>query len=190
MAPTRFHGHAARSWTNRMCEQRPPFVDGAGKKFECLGRSPARGHGFSDRFEGDHFFYWLEVLQVWRFDLISSADAPRTSVAGLFKRRQFEPEVILLAVGWYLRFSLSYRDVEELLAERGLHADHVTVRAMGYSVTPRSWNDVCAASAWRTIAGYEAIHMIHKRQACESAPGGRAVLLHRFILGLFSEVAV
>jgi transposase, IS6 family len=49
------------------------------------------------------------------------------SVSGLFKWRQFEPEVILLAVGWYLRFSLSYRDVEELLAERGLHADHVTV---------------------------------------------------------------
>jgi transposase, IS6 family len=49
------------------------------------------------------------------------------SVAGLFKWRQFEPEVILLAVGWYLRFSLSYRDVEELLAERGLRADHVTV---------------------------------------------------------------
>ena len=39
------------------------------------------------------------------------------SVAGLFKWRQFEPEVILLAVGWYLRFSLSYRDVEELLAD-------------------------------------------------------------------------
>ena len=49
------------------------------------------------------------------------------SVAGLFKWRQFEPEVILLAIGWYLRFSLSYRDVEELLAERGLRADHVTV---------------------------------------------------------------
>ena len=49
------------------------------------------------------------------------------SAAGLFKWRQFEPEMILLAVGWYLRFSLSYRDVEELLAERGLHADHVTV---------------------------------------------------------------
>jgi transposase, IS6 family len=36
-------------------------------------------------------------------------------------------QVILLAVGWYLRFSLSYRDVEELLAERGVHVDHVTV---------------------------------------------------------------
>jgi transposase, IS6 family len=50
-----------------------------------------------------------------------------SSVCDLFKWRQFEPEVILLAVGWYLRFSLSYRDVEELLAERGVHADHVTV---------------------------------------------------------------
>src|SRR6201987_3901028 len=50
-----------------------------------------------------------------------------SSVCGLFKWRKFEPEVILLAVGWYLRFSLSYRDVEELLAERGVHADHVTV---------------------------------------------------------------
>ena len=45
------------------------------------------------------------------------------SVSGVFKWRQFEPEVILLAVGWYLRFSLSYRDVEELLAERGLTLD-------------------------------------------------------------------
>jgi transposase-like protein len=36
-----------------------------------------------------------------------------SSVCGLFKYfkwRQFEPEMILLAVGWYLRFSLSYRD--------------------------------------------------------------------------------
>jgi transposase, IS6 family len=48
-------------------------------------------------------------------------------VAAPFKWRRFEPEMILLAVGWYFRFSLSYRDVEELLAERGLHADHVTV---------------------------------------------------------------
>ena len=44
--------------------------------------------------------------------------------------------------------------------------------------------------AWRTIAGYEAIHMIPKRQACEGAPARRVVLMHCFILGLFSEVAV
>jgi IS6 family transposase len=35
--------------------------------------------------------------------------------------------VIVLAVGWYLRFGLSYRDVEELLAERGVEVDHGTV---------------------------------------------------------------
>jgi transposase-like protein len=238
-----------------------------------------------------------------------------SSVSCLFKWRQFEPEVILLAVGWYLRFSLSYRDVEELLAERALHADHVTVWRWVQSYAPEmerrlrsklkptndSWRvdetyvrvkgkwvylyravdsigatidfllsakrDAAAAErflakalgganhpaprvintdkhagyppaiaglqaagdladncqhrpvqylnnvleqdhraikrrikasqhfrsfwgAWRTIAGYEAIHMIRKGQACESAPGGRTVLLHRFILGLFSAVAV
>jgi hypothetical protein len=57
-----------------------------------------------------------------------------SSVCGLFKWRQFEPEVVLLAVGWYLRFSLSYRDVEELLAERGLSVDHLTVWRMGPAV--------------------------------------------------------
>jgi transposase, IS6 family len=50
-----------------------------------------------------------------------------SSVCGLFSWRQFEPEVILLAVGWYLRFSLSYWDVEKLLDERSLRAVHVTV---------------------------------------------------------------
>jgi transposase-like protein len=39
----------------------------------------------------------------------------------------FPPDVIVLAVRWYLRFGLSYRDVEELLAERGIEVDHVTV---------------------------------------------------------------
>jgi len=39
--------------------------------------------------------------------------------------------------------------------------------------------------AWRTIAGYEAIHMIRKGQACESATGTGSSLLHRFVLGIF-----
>jgi len=45
----------------------------------------------------------------------------------LFKWRHFEPDVIVCAVRWYLRFSLSYRDVEELLMERGLPADHTSI---------------------------------------------------------------
>ena len=39
----------------------------------------------------------------------------------------FPSDVIVLAVRWYPRFSLSYRDVEELLAERGIEVDHVTI---------------------------------------------------------------
>jgi transposase-like protein len=45
----------------------------------------------------------------------------------LFKWRHFEADIILCAVRWYLRYALSYRDVEELLRERGLWVDHTTV---------------------------------------------------------------
>lgn len=45
----------------------------------------------------------------------------------VFKWRHFKPQIILCAVRWYLRFSLSYRDVEELLAERGVAVDHSTI---------------------------------------------------------------
>ena len=45
----------------------------------------------------------------------------------IFKWRQTKPELILCAVRWYLRYSLSLRDVEELFTERGLEADHTTI---------------------------------------------------------------
>jgi transposase-like protein len=45
----------------------------------------------------------------------------------LFRKQQFEPAVIVTCVRWYLRFSLSLRDVEELMAERNLAVDHTTV---------------------------------------------------------------
>src|SRR5829696_8709389 len=48
----------------------------------------------------------------------------------------FPPDVIVLAVRWYLRFALSYRDVEELLAERGVEVDHVTVYRWVVRFTP------------------------------------------------------
>ena len=48
----------------------------------------------------------------------------------------FPPDVIVLAVRWYLRFALSYRDVEELLAERGIEVDHVTIYRWVQRFTP------------------------------------------------------
>ena len=44
-----------------------------------------------------------------------------------FSGRHFPKDVILTAVRWYLRYNLSYRDVEELIAERGIVVDHSTI---------------------------------------------------------------
>ena len=44
-----------------------------------------------------------------------------------FKWRHFEAEIILLCVRWYLRYALSYRDLEEMMRERGLPIDHTTI---------------------------------------------------------------
>jgi transposase-like protein len=44
-----------------------------------------------------------------------------------FKWRHFEPTIILLCVRWYCRYSLSYRDLEEMMRARGLSVDHVNI---------------------------------------------------------------
>ena len=49
---------------------------------------------------------------------------------------RFPPDLIVLAVRWYLRYGLSYRDVEELLAERGVEVDHVTIFRWVQRFTP------------------------------------------------------
>jgi transposase, IS6 family len=58
--------------------------------------------------------------------------APRSGFAGF----RFPSDVIMVAVRWYLRYGLSYRDVEELLAERGVDVDHVTIYRWVQRFTP------------------------------------------------------
>jgi transposase, IS6 family len=57
---------------------------------------------------------------------------PRSGFAGF----RFPPDVIMVAVRWYFRYGLSYRDVEELLAERGIEVDHVTIYRWVQRFTP------------------------------------------------------
>ena len=59
--------------------------------------------------------------------------SPSASAFGGFR---FPREVISVAVRWYLRYGLSYRDVEELLAERGVNVDHVTIYRWVQRFTP------------------------------------------------------
>ena len=44
-----------------------------------------------------------------------------------FKWRHYEGDIILQSVQWYLRYALSYRDLEEIQAERGVAVDHTTI---------------------------------------------------------------
>ena len=57
---------------------------------------------------------------------------PRSAFSGF----RFPPDVIVVAVRWYLRFGLSYRDVEELLTDRGVEVDHVTIYRWVQRFTP------------------------------------------------------
>jgi transposase, IS6 family len=52
---------------------------------------------------------------------------PAPDARSAFAGFRFPSDVIMLTVRWYLRFGLSYRDLEELLTERGVEVDHVTV---------------------------------------------------------------
>ena len=88
----------------------------------------------------------------------------------IFTWRQTEPELILCAVRWYLRDSLSFRDGEERLRERGLEADHTTIWCWvqhdgpeleerlrrHLKPTQRSWRvaeaDVCVRGRWGSLS--------------------------------------
>jgi transposase, IS6 family len=53
-----------------------------------------------------------------------------------FKGRHFEAALIVQAVSWYLRYPLSYRDIEEMLLERGLEVDHSTLNRWVLAYAP------------------------------------------------------
>jgi transposase-like protein len=75
---------------------------------------------------------------------MTTAHQPRLSIPpqSAFSGFRFPSDAIVVAVRWHLRFGLSYRDIEELLAERGVEVDHVTVYR---------WGDRCVGSS-RTVA--------------------------------------
>ena len=66
----------------------------------------------------------------------ASRPRPLLPSCSAFTGFRFPVEVIVLAVRWYLRYGLSYRDVEELLVERGVEVDHVTVYRWVQRFTP------------------------------------------------------
>jgi transposase-like protein len=77
----------------------------------------------------------------------------------LFEGRHFDREIIVLCVRWYLRFKLSYRDLVEMMAERGLTMAHTTIMRWVQRYAPefeRRWNRFArpVGCSWRVDETY------------------------------------
>jgi len=80
----------------------------------------------------------------------------------LFKGRHFEQEIIILCVRWYLRYKLSYRDLVEMIAERGLSISHTTILRLVQRYAPefdKRWSRFAApaGNSWRVDETYVSI---------------------------------
>jgi transposase-like protein len=72
----------------------------------------------------------------------------------IYRRRRFQPEIIELCVRWYLTYRLSYRDLVEMMAERGVVISHSTILRWVQRYVPefeRRWSRYARAvhSSWR-----------------------------------------
>jgi len=81
------------------------------------------------------------------------------NIDDLFKGRHFDREIIILCVRWYLRFKLSFRDLVEMMAERGISLAHTTIMRWIQRYVPefeKRWNRfACQAGAsWRVDETY------------------------------------
>src|SRR5512132_2047364 len=62
-----------------------------------------------------------------RVGRLADAFSERPLPMSVFKRRRFPAEIILLCVRWYCRYGISYRELEEMMGERGVAVDHATL---------------------------------------------------------------
>jgi transposase, IS6 family len=78
-----------------------------------------------------------------------------------FKWRHFEGEIILWAVRWYCKYGISYRELEEMLSERGVSVDHSTIYRWVQKYAPEiekrlrfAWRRACPRGSWRVDETY------------------------------------
>ena len=78
----------------------------------------------------------------------------------IYKGRHYSKELIIIAVRWYIAYALSYRDIEELMDERGIRIDHSTIQrwveryAPEYEKRFRSKNKIAVGKSWRMDETY------------------------------------
>jgi hypothetical protein len=87
-----------------------------------------------------------------------------SSIEELFAGRHFDREVIILYVRWYLRYKLSFRDLVEMIAERGLSLAHTTIMSW-FGGMPWSSSSAGTASEGPVVARGESVRPISRYAA-------------------------
>jgi len=100
-----------------------------------------------------------EAGHICRKLAFGESETQMLSMDDLFKGRHFDREIIILCVRWYLRFKLSFRDLVEMMAERGISLAHTTIMRWIARYVPefeKRWNRfACRAGAsWRVDETY------------------------------------
>ena len=69
-----------------------------------------------------------------------------------FKGRYFSGEVVLWSVRWYCRYGISYRDLEQMMAKRGVRVDHATIYRWVQTYAPEMKNGCASNDAGQSVA--------------------------------------
>jgi hypothetical protein len=93
-----------------------------------------------------------------------------------FKGSHFEREVILWGVRWYVAYPISYRQLEEMMDERGVEVDHSTLN--------RAWFEIGSFWVTRTCGNHrltrpDAVRSLYEPTEAASLPDSRPVRLER-----------
>ena len=80
-------------------------------------------------------------------------------MSGAFKWRHFQGEIVLWAVRWYCKYGISYRELEEMLGERGVDVDHTTIYRWVQRYAPElekrsAWHQNRLSFSWRVDETY------------------------------------
>src|SRR3982750_473529 len=112
-----------RASSSSRTASRPPSEVGLSQSFGVYGSLRMRAA-------------WVLPNRRWPMILNALAEKLKRRAKADFKGRHFEAALILQAVSWYLRYPLSYRDIEELFLERGLEIDHSTLNRWVLAYAP------------------------------------------------------
>src|SRR5256885_1544129 len=100
-----------------------------------------------------------------RLDCVADGDAPMTKRQdrdAIYVKRQFDTEIIVLCVRWYITYRLSYRDLVGMMAERGVIISQTTIMRWVIRYVPefeKRWNRFARSigSSWRVDETYISI---------------------------------